>query len=217
MFIVCFLTNTEIYIIIKKLNKKEVFALKEIIRGIFSWAAYIVGAFVLAALLNIFVFQVTRVQGESMVPTLHNNDMYIISKVGHTLYASPKHGDIVVIDSRVEKPRTIEDDFVDIIKYNMLLTFITKNHDNIYWVKRVIGLPGDVIELRDNKVYRNGEELMEPYINSSDPPRYKDTTIEVTKGHVFVMGDNRNHSSDSRYIGLVPIRNVLGTLGFKLR
>lgn len=189
-----------------------------IVKEIASWAAYIIGAFVIAALLNIFVFQITTVEGPSMLPTLHSGDMYVISKLGHTLKSTPDYEDIVVIDSRVSQKRTFATDVSDIFHYNMLTTLFGKNKDQTYWVKRVIGRPGDVIRMAsDGKVYRNGEALAEPYVNDAEPIFYEERTITVPEGYIWVMGDNRNHSSDSRILGPVPLENVIGELKFKIR
>lgn len=188
-------------------------ALKEI--G--SWLFYIAIAFVIASLLNVFVFQITRVSGSSMVPTLQNGDLYIISKMGNIVGYEPEEGDIIVIDSRTERVRSLKDDFADIMKYNALTTFVSRSADDVYWVKRVIGIPGDVIELKGHKLFKNGEELDEPYINMAEAPDYSEMTVTVPEGFIWVMGDNRNHSSDSRVIGLVPEENVIGKLKFKIK
>ena len=189
----------------------------KVLKEIGSWIFYIFIAFIIASLLNVFVFQITRVQGSSMVPTLHNGDLYIISKLGNAFNAQPDYGDIIVVDSRTERVRTLADDFFDILNYNALTTFIRHNADDIYWVKRVIGLPGDVILLSDGIVYRNGEALFEEYINHEEYPVYEDTEITVPEGYLWVMGDNRNHSSDSRVIGCVPVENVIGKLKFRIK
>ncbi len=190
-----------------------------------SWILYIAIAFVIASLLNIFVFQITDVSGDSMKPTLSNNDMYVISKLGNLTNACPDYGDIIVVDSRA-KVRTLKDDFTEILKYNVITQFaLNRQQPHIYWVKRVIGLPGDTIELRDGKVYRNGEVLDEPYLDPDDTPDYRnngirishDNTITIPEGHIWVMGDNRNNSSDSRSIGPVPVENVIGKLKFKIK
>lgn len=189
----------------------------KVLKEIGSWIAYIAVAFVIASLLNVFVFQITRVSGSSMVPTLHNGDLYIISKIGNITKAVPEHGDIIVIDSRTDRIRSLADDFTDIPKYNALTTFVRHSADDIYWVKRVIGLPGDVIELSGGRVIRNGAVLSEDYINKEEYPDYPDMEITVPEGYLWVMGDNRNHSSDSRVIGCVPVQNVIGKLKFRLK
>lgn len=189
----------------------------KVLKEIGSWIAYIVVAFVIASLLNVFVFQITRVSGSSMVPTLHNGDLYIISKLGKITGSVPDAGDIIVIDSRTDRIRSLADDFTDIPKYNALTTFVRHSVDDIYWVKRVIGLPGDTIRLSNGKVYRNGTALSEDYINKEEYPDYPDIEVTVPEGYLWVMGDNRNHSSDSRVIGCVPVQNVIGKLKFRLK
>ena len=189
----------------------------KVLKEIGSWIAYIVVAFVIASLLNVFVFQITRVSGSSMVPTLHNGDLYIISKLGKITRSVPEAGDIIVIDSRTDRIRSLADDFTDIPKYNALTTFVRHSADDIYWVKRVIGLPGDTIRLSNGKVYRNGTALSEDYINKEEYPDYPDIEVTVPEGYLWVMGDNRTHSSDSRVIGCVPVQNVIGELKFRLK
>ena len=182
-----------------------------------SWLMYIALAFVMAAVLNVFVFQITRVQGSSMVPTLNHGDLYIISKIGNITNSYPEYEDIIVIDSRSDRIRSLGDDFSDIIKYNAITSFIKPSHDDIYWVKRVIGLPGDTIRMENGKVYRNGIALEETYVNPEERPVYSGSEVEIPEGYIWVMGDNRNHSTDSRVIGAVPVENVIGKLKFRLK
>lgn len=193
--------------------------LLRILKETFSWFLYIVLALTIAVILNVFVFQITRVSGSSMYPTLNDGDLYVISKIGSTFNSCPDYEDIVVIDSRTERIRTLKDDFIDVFHYNVITTTLLRRSDeHIYWVKRVIGLPGDTIELKNGRVIRNGEALTEEYINASEFPRYEnELEITVPDGYLWVMGDNRNHSSDSRVIGCVPVQNVVGRLKFPLK
>lgn len=189
----------------------------KLLKELGSWLMYILLAFVIASLLNIFVFQITRVQGSSMVPTLNHGDLYIISKLGNVTNSYPDYEDIIVIDSRSERIRSLGDDFVDILKYNAITSLIKPSHDDIYWVKRVIGLPGDTIKMEDGKVYRNGILLEETYVNPAEEPMYMGSEVEIPEGYIWVMGDNRNHSTDSRVIGAVPVENVIGKLKFRIK
>ena len=189
----------------------------KILKELGSWLIYILAAFLIASLLNIFVFQITRVQGSSMVPTLKHGDLYIISKLGNATNSYPDYEDIIVIDSRADRIRTLGDDFSDILKYNAITSLIKPSHDDIYWVKRVIGLPGDIIRMEDGKVYRNGELLEETYVNPAEKPMYTGSEVEIPEGYIWVMGDNRNHSTDSRVIGAVPVENVVGKLKIKIK
>lgn len=177
-------------------------------REIVEWAYSIVIALAIALVIHIFFFQPTRVSGESMVPTLHNGEYLVVSKLGHVMGKTPDYGDIVIIDSRVEYPRSWKDDVAEPMN-NYMAFFNSKLQTKNVWVKRVIGRPGDELAFHDNHVWRNGEELDEPYTNEKMTYSQKGE-ITVPEGYVFVMGDNRNHSSDSRFIGPVPINHVLG-------
>ena len=117
----------------------------------------------------------------------------------------PDYGDIVAIDPRSRRSRFILDNFVD--------TFIKDIPENEHiWGKRVIGLPGDTIEFPDGShVFRNGIQLEETYL--LEPMNYKNNhTYIVPDNSIFVLGDNRNHSIDSRYMGFIPITHVLGRI-----
>ena len=188
-----------------------------ITKEIFYWVFYIAIAVIIAASLNIFVFQMTSVSGSSMMNTLHNNDLYLTSKIQHTLRMYPKYEDIVVIDSRVSETRTFLTEITDIYHHNAITTLLRGSQPRDYWVKRVIGLPGDTLLLSEGVVYRNGIALAEDYVNPDEPPIYNGDEYIVPEGHVFVLGDNRNHSSDSRLIGAVPVENVIGVVTFKIK
>ena len=173
-----------------------------------EWLYAILMAWAIAMVIPIFLFQPARVSGESMVPTLHNGEYLIVSKLGHVMGDVPDYGDIVIIDTRVLYERTWKDD-VTWPMQNYLAFFNQALQTKNVWVKRVIGRPGDTLAFRDGKVWRNGEPLDEPYIN--EPMNYsRKDEIKIPEGYVFCMGDNRNHSSDSRFIGPVPVDHVLG-------
>jgi signal peptidase I len=140
----------------------------------------ILPAFIIALLINLFLAQGTTVYGQSMEPNLHTDQRLIVEKVSYKLH-SPRRGDIVVID--------IEGFDIPLIK-------------------RVIGLPGETIEIRDNQVFINGQQLTESYL--VDVHQRNHGPVEIAPGYIFVMGDNRGASNDSRYFGPVPIANVLG-------
>jgi signal peptidase I len=172
-----------------------------------SWVGTFGIALVLALIIGIFVFQPYQVEGHSMDPTLHDKERVYVSKLSHTFSYMPDYGDIVIIDSRVDRKRTFRDDIVN----NPLLQLFTGKHDDehIFFVKRVIGKPGDVLTFKDHKVYRNGTALDEPYIKET-MNFTSDKTWTVPEKSIFVMGDNRNNSRDSRDIGYVPLDHVMG-------
>ncbi len=148
-----------------------------------GWLISISIAIVVALLVRAFLFEIILVDGDSMYPTLNHGERLAVEKV--TRYGGlPDRGDIII----VEYPDP---------------------HVGTY-VKRVIGLPGDTIEVSDSVLYINGEAYPENYIN---PEEYIDfpQTI-VPEGHVFVMGDNRGHSLDSRAlnVGAIPHDAIIG-------
>lgn len=183
-------------------------------KELFDWIYSIVVALFLAMLIHIFLFVPTRVSGESMYPTLNNGQYLIVSKIMHVLREMPDYGDIVIIDSRTRRDRSWVDDLIEPMNNYIALVDKSKQEHHV-WVKRVIGREGDVLEFRGGGVIRNGEKLDETYIN--EPMEFEmDGSYTVPAGCVFVMGDNRNHSSDSRFIGPVPTDHVLGRVVFEL-
>ncbi len=145
-----------------------------------GWIISIAIAVAIAVLVRTFVFEPIQVDGESMSPTLHSHQSLGVEKV--TRYCGlPERGEIVI----VHYPKS-DDAFV----------------------KRVIGLPGDTIEIKDSTVYLNGEPLDEDYV-SAEP--YNDMpAVTVPEDSVFVMGDNRYNSQDSRYVGSISKDAIIG-------
>lgn len=125
-----------------------------------------------------------RVDGSSMEPTLHNGEFVIVNKLTYKL-GIPEIGDVVIF----HPPSDPEQEYV----------------------KRVIGLPGDQVVITDGKVYVNGQLQEEDYITASSA---KETNINVPEDAIFVLGDNRNNSQDSRNFGSVPLNYVVGKAVF---
>jgi signal peptidase I len=147
-------------------------------------------AVVLFLAINIVSARV-RVDGYSMLPTLQNNQYVLVNRVvGHYL-----RGDIIVF----RPPMYPREDF-----FRRLIGQPTLFED---YIKRVIGLPGDTVEISAGKILINGNPLEENYI--AEAPEYTGRW-EVPQGYLFVLGDNRNNSSDSHSWGFLPIENVLG-------
>lgn len=176
-------------------------------RGFYAWAQTILESVAAAFLLLIFVFNVSTVVGSSMEPTIRERDRVII----YSLFYTPHHGDIVAL-------------WAD----NLPNRETGENGEMI--VKRIIGLEGDIIDIDPGSgvVYRNGEALSEDYIMesiSSDNLGNASYPLVVDKGCVFVLGDNRNRSTDSRYIddgsseyyvGCVDKRCIVGRVVFRV-
>lgn len=146
-------------------------------------------AFVITALIK-----PTLVKGESMYPTIQPYNYLIVNKVPY-FTGQPQNGDIIVFKVRIFSEGGEEKDLI----------------------KRIIGIPGDTLSIRDNTVYRNGEPLKEPYVNGGiTPGEMEEVTVEVN--HVFVMGDNRANSMDSRdiSIGQIPYEDIMGRVDLRL-
>lgn len=130
------------------------------------------------------------VDGRSMAPTFEDRERLIVSRIDY-LAIEPRRGDVVVFNS-LEDPNNEE----------ML-------------IKRVIGLPGDIVEFRNQAVFVNGKPLNEPYIAEACTRNCADETWQIKEDEYFVMGDNRNHSRDSRSFGVVPIDHIVGHVVFR--
>ncbi len=192
------------------------FLMKRILLESLEWGKALLVAFTISVLLTVFIMQPFTVSGSSMEPTLEGKDPFDNEKVGdkvmvfkspYLLGAEPNYGDVVIINSDVLDTTTIKDQFLE----SPIIRSISGGNsegEETYWVKRVIGKAGDTLQCRDGIVYRNGEALEEEYLDSSIQNNFGPITIE--EGHLFVMGDNRNGSKDSRNIGPVPTENVLG-------
>lgn len=157
---------------------------------VWEWGKALFIAIAIAFIIRIFLFTPVVVDGSSMEPTLHENERLIVTKIGE-----PDRFDIIV--------------------------FHAPNSED--YIKRVIGLPGDHIEYKDDVLYINGEPFDEPYLNEykqkvNDGPLTDSFTLQETpvgsdlvpEGHLFVMGDNRKYSKDSRHIGAIPMEEVVG-------
>jgi len=155
-------------------------------RGLFwsllrEFVETIIPAILIAIFITLFLAQATQVYGQSMEPNLHAGQRLIVEKISYRFHP-PRRGDIVVLR-------------------------LPEQGGN-FLIKRVVGLPGETIEVRDHKVFINGQPLNEPYldrpIRRSMPPRH------IPEDSVFVLGDNRGFSNDSRSFGPVPLSNVIG-------
>jgi signal peptidase I len=156
----------------------------------------IVFAGVIAILIVVFVIQPVRVEGQSMMPRLHDQDRIFVNKFLYPLREwlgdkEPiKRGDIVVLLYPEDPSKS--------------------------YIKRVVGLPGERVEIEDGRLFINGQQIDESYLD----PAYLSTDstngpVDVKAHHYFVMGDNRRNSSDSRYWGLVPEKYIYGQAVFR--
>lgn len=161
-------------------------------KEIFEWIKVFALAIVFAFLITQFI-KPTLVRGESMYSTLEEGDYLIINRMAYK-FGEPERGDIIVFESNLQQDDGTSKDLV----------------------KRVIGIGGDTVKIENSKVYVNGEELNEPYIGDEITEGNIDTV--VPEGTVFVLGDNRDISLDSRYdkVGFINESDILGKVFVRL-
>jgi signal peptidase I len=166
-------------------------------------------AFVLALVIRTFLFQAFFIPSPSMEPTLQEGDRVLVNKIPYYFH-DPRRGDIIVFENPhpgTEPDRGIIGGFFHWLGTG--LGFSKPGTTEEDYIKRVIGLPGDVLEAHDGHVYVNGQRLNEPYLDGVKTADFGPT--KVPDGQLFVMGDNRGNSLDSRFsLGTVPIDKVVG-------
>lgn len=166
---------------------------------LWEWAKALIIAFAIAAVIRYFLFTPIVVDGESMMPTLENGDRMIVNKIGYKI-GDLKRFDIVVFHAPEKKD----------------------------YIKRIIGLPGDTIEYKNDQLYINGKSYDEPYLDEykaqiTEGTLTEDFTLQdidptlevIPEGYVFVMGDNRRFSKDSRHIGIVSEDKIIGNTNLR--
>ncbi len=173
-------------------------------RAIVEWIAVIAGAIVVAFLVKTFLVAAYYIPSESMEPTLEQDDRIVVNKLSYDFHGVNR-GDLVVFS----KPAVLNSNTPDLIK-------------------RVIGLEGETIELVDGSVYIDGRKLIEPYVEGKESVwlGFRNDEIvalcggvdhcTVPEDHVFVMGDNRDNSTDSRVFGPIPEGDIVGRAFLKI-
>ena len=159
---------------------------KGIVKELLGWVVYIAIIIGLTWLIITFVGQRTRVSGHSMEATLHDGDNLIVDKLSYH-FREPKRFEIIV--------------------------FPYRHKENTYYIKRIIGLPGETVQVKDGYVYINGEKLDENYgLEVMEDAGIAAEPIELGEDEYFVLGDNRNHSSDSRdpSVGILHRDELIG-------
>ncbi|HEX3033282.1 MAG TPA: signal peptidase I [Bacillota bacterium] len=153
------------------------------VRSILDWLLTLAVAIVLALVIKTYVAEARWIPSGSMEPTLQIGDYLIVDKL-YVKYSGIDRKDIVVFNPPAESDK------------------------QEVMIKRVIGLPGDEILIKEGIVYANGKPLEEPY--EMEKPRADFGPVKVPAGSYFLMGDNRNNSYDSRFWGVVPQKNIIG-------
>lgn len=170
----------------EKKKREEEKQEKGVIRELLGWVVYIAFIVAVSFLILTFVGQRTKVDGQSMETTLYNGDNLWVDKLSF----------------RFREPERYE-----------IIVFPYKYKENTYYIKRIIGLPGETVQVQDGYVYINGEKLDEHYGNElMKDPGIAASPIILGDDEYFVLGDNRNHSSDSRSesVGVIKREDLVG-------
>ena len=180
-----------------------------------EWIICILIALSLALFIRHFIGTPTIVKQKSMYPTLEDGDRLILNRIAITTHEELKRGEIVTLEAPMQPP---EDGSV-IAKYKDINNIFTRfcyhflELNKISYIKRIIALPGEHIEItEEGQVYINGELLKEKYLKEDIKTSRKGEyySLTVPENCVFVMGDNRQYSTDSREIGCIPINKIEG-------
>jgi signal peptidase I len=172
-------------------------------------------AVAVAILVRAFVAQAYYIPSGSMLPQLNIDDRVVVSRLSYDLH-SPRRGDVVVFKAPPALASTVHVSKDPVVRwardFGVALGLV---EDQTVVIKRVIGLPGEVVSAHGGSVYINGEQLLEPYLPKGIvTPTFGPVT--VPKGDLFVMGDNRGDSYDSRYFGSIPDHTVIGRAIWKV-
>ena len=158
-------------------------------RNAIEWLVVIIGAVLVALLIKTYVVQAFRIPSDSMVTTLQDGDRVLVNKLSYDAH-DINRGDVVVF----HRPPDL----------------VAAEGDPEDLIKRVIGLPGEVVSSRDGVVHIGDRPLEEPYLAEGASTFNLDAPITVPEDHILVMGDNRGNSTDGRSFGPIPIDSVIG-------
>jgi signal peptidase I len=189
-------------------------------KDVLEWVYCIVIAIVLALLFRYFIGTPTIVKQISMYPTLVQDQRLWLNRWTRTTKTMPERGDIITFEAPSKKTYSVSeiDQENPIAKYeneptNILskFTYYVLEWGKDSYIKRVIALPGEHVEIKDGKVYINGEEVQEDYLQEgvvTDVVGAGFDDFIVPENYVFAMGDNRNHSTDCRAFGCIPLEKI---------
>lgn len=160
------------------------------LKSVVVWAVEIVAVLILGIVLAIGCGKATIMQEGSMEPTLHAGDVLLINRMAYK-FSTPKRGDIIVYKTNDDKQASTH-------------------------IKRIIGLPGETVQIKDGKILIDGETYQEEGFPSIENAGVAETKITLDSSEYFVLGDNRNNSEDSRYsdVGNIKKKNIIGRIWF---
>ena len=168
-------------------------------------------ALVIALTLRAYVFEWTKVSGSSMEDTLYDRQVLLSYRLGYE-FSEPKRGDIIIFIYKKGEYKLFK-----FINKSEFFKKIVPNSSDVNYIKRVVGVPGDTVFIDyDGYLYINGKKMEESYAKGRTYGYSIQYPLTVPKGKVFVLGDNREFSKDSREIGLVDSKQIKGRAVFRL-
>jgi len=194
-------------------GSKKMIHINDTLKEVLEWTYCIVIAIILALLIRYFVGTPTVVKHTSMFPTLEQNQRLVLNRLFRTFNQTPKRGDIITFEAPSKSTSNEQKAIYDkeLNGWFDKFTYYVLEVNKVSYIKRVIGLPGEHITISDGKVYINGEQLEETYLQDNVITEAKNpylTDFTVPEGYIFAMGDNRMYSSDCREFGCIPIDKI---------
>ena len=186
---------------------------KAVIKEVLEWTYCIVIAVALALLIRYFIGTPTVVKQSSMYPTLKQNQRLVLNRLYRTFHDTPERGDIITFEAPSQSVATGVKAVYDNEPQNVFEKFCyyVLEVNKMSYIKRVVALPGEHVQIMDGKVYINGEELKEDYLQENVVTEAKSTYLTdftVPEGYVFAIGDNREYSGDCRAFGCIPFEKI---------
>lgn len=186
---------------------------KAVIKEVLEWTYCIVIAVALALLIRYFIGTPTVVKQSSMYPTLKQNQRLVLNRLYRTFHDTPERGDIITFEAPSQSVATGVKAVYDNEPQNVFEKFCyyVLEVNKMSYIKRVVALPGEHVQIMDGKVYINGEELKEDYLQENVVTEAKNiylTDFTVPDGYVFAIGDNREYSGDCRAFGCIPFEKI---------
>ncbi len=198
------------------------------IKEILEWVYCIIIAIILALLFRYFIGTPTIVKQESMYPTLEPNQRLWLNRWNRTTKILPERGEIITFEAPTKKSFTSSE-----IKFEQPIAVYEDEPTNAFskftkyvlemgkdsYIKRVIALPGEHVEIKNGKVYINKKQLEEPYLQNgvvTDIIGVGFSDFVVPENTVFAMGDNRPHSTDCRAFGCIPLEKIESTVAIRI-
>ena len=196
------------------------------VKDALEWVYCIIIALVLAMLFRYFIGTPTIVKQVSMYPTLVQDERLWLNRWGRTTKTLPERGEIITFEepAKITYTQAEIDESNPVAKYDEKTGFrwFVNNFLEIgkrSYIKRVIALPGEHVQIKDGKVYINDQELDEPYLQDgivTDVVGAGFDDFTVPENCVFAMGDNRNHSTDCRAFGCIPLEKIESTVAIRI-